>query len=307
MPYAGGTSANEALLTQAGEILATAVGLRLDGSMTRRLGRTLEEAAAARGEEVGAFVSALRLDPAALQALVDRITVQETSFFRDPAQFRCLAESVLPSLPSPLTLWSAGCATGQEAYSLAMTLAESGREDWRVLASDVSTKALDRTRAALYSERELRGLSVLRRDRFMVPVGSNWQTSAALRDRVSVFRHNLVIDTPPFEPGSCAVVFCRNVLIYFEPKDTAAFLNRLHGWMDRGSYLFLGFSESLWNITERFLPVRLQEAFVYRPAEALPPVRSSVSHRPSGRVGAPLSTLRRAARRLPPPPTFRTS
>src|SRR6185312_14086517 len=100
----------------------------------------------------------LEHDADAFQSLLDRITVQETSFFRDPGQFTALA-SILTSIVEPVTIWSAGCANGQEAYSLAMTLAESGIEDWRVIASDISTSALSRTEEACYSERELRGLS----------------------------------------------------------------------------------------------------------------------------------------------------
>jgi chemotaxis protein methyltransferase CheR len=271
----------EALLVRAGEILSTTAGFRLDGGMRGRLRRSLSDVAEARGEDVGAFVAALRSDPGALQALLDRFTVQETSFFRDPAQFDCLAADVLPSLPDPITVWSAGCANGQEAYSIAMALEESGRSDWRVIATDVSLKAAEKAGLGTYQQRELRGLSDARRDRFMLRAESGWVVSPELRGRVSVLRHNLVSESPPFEPGACPIVFCRNVLIYFDPVDAAAFLNRLHPWLPRSGYLFLGFSENLWKITDRFQAMRRGQAFVYRPidgANAIPAKSPAPSH-----------------------------
>jgi chemotaxis protein methyltransferase CheR len=264
----------EDFLAAAGAVLAEAVGLRLDPALRGRLGRAVNDAAAERGQEPGEFVSTLRTEPAALQALLDGVTVQETSFFRDPAQFACFAEHVLPQQTDPVTVWSAGCANGQEPYSVAMTLSAAGRRGWRVLASDVSTRALERTGMARYTERELRGLPAGHRERFMERSGSHWQVSAELREGVTVTHHNLVTDPPPFGPGSCSVVFCRNVLIYFAPEQTAAFLNRLHRWLPVDGYVFLGFSESLWTITDRFEPHRIGDAFVYRPRGRLMPSRT---------------------------------
>lgn len=275
----------ESLLAEAGDILATVAGLRLDPAMRGRLTHSLREACRSRGEDPARFVNSLRTDPAALQALLDRITVQETAFFRDPGQFECLTRHVLPSLPDPVTVWCAGCANGQEAYSLAMTLAESGRLEWRVIASDVSTDALDRTDAAVYTDREVRALSAERRERFLIRRGNRWEVAPQLRSRVSVAPHNLITDPPPFQRGACAVVFCRNVFIYLRPQDVVAILDRLHRWMPPSGHLFLGFSETLWQVTDRFKVVRLGDAFVYQPAVPIGPAERPRSRRGPGRRG----------------------
>ena len=254
----------------AARVLGRRVGLRLDSATQSRLARCVHDAAAARGQDVADYVASLDRDPSALQELLDRVTVQETAFFRDPGQFEALATHVLPTLRGPVTVWSAGCANGQEPYTLAMVLAESPVADWRVIATDVSTKALERTRRARYSDKELRGVDPARRERHFVREEAGWRVAPALRDRVSVARLNLAADPFPAEPGRCQVVLCRNVLIYFRPEEVVALLEKLARWMPPDGYLFLGYSESLWQVTDVFKLVRLGPSFVYRPAGARP-------------------------------------
>jgi chemotaxis methyl-accepting protein methylase len=251
-------------LDRVGRILGRKVGLRIEASMRDRLERCLEEAAEERNESVTDYAQRLDEDPRALQALLDRVTVQETWFFRDAGQFTTLAQDILPRLDGPAVVWSAGCANGQEPYSLAITLEESACRNWRVIATDVSSRALAKTKAGRYSERELRGLDASRRDKYFHAVGHEWDVSPRLRERVTVRRHNLVTDVPPFEPGRAAVVFCRNVLIYFRREDSLAFLKRLHSWLPEGGHLFLGYSESLWHVTDLFELVRFDQSYVYR-------------------------------------------
>ncbi|MBV9664952.1 MAG: protein-glutamate O-methyltransferase CheR [Actinobacteria bacterium] len=250
-------------LAAAARLLARRVGLRLDPAIRGRLSRCVAEEATAHRVDAADYVGRLDEDPALLQDLLNRVTVQETSFFRDPGQFAAL-RTILPEVTSPLTIWSAGCANGQEPYSLAMTLAEAGVPAWQIVATDLSTRALSRTRKARYAERELRGLDDGTRDRHLFRVGSEWQVTDALRTRVEARHHNLVAEPPPFEPGTCDVVFCRNVLIYFRQEDVVAFLERLALWMRPGAWLFLGYSESLWQVTDRFQLVRVGDSFVYR-------------------------------------------
>jgi chemotaxis protein methyltransferase CheR len=148
-----------------------------------------------------------------------------------------------------------------------MVLAESGLPQWQVVATDISTKALARTAEARYGTHELAGLSPERRDRYLVPVAGAsdaWEVAPSLRKKVLAFRHNLAADPPPLPAGRCHVVFCRNVLIYFGHDDVVAFLNSLAAWLPPGAHLFLGYSESLWLVSERFHLVRLGDAFVYR-------------------------------------------
>jgi chemotaxis protein methyltransferase CheR len=290
-------AAAEGALTAAAHLLARRVGLRLDPAIRGRLARCVIEEAAARRQDIAAYVATLEGHPTALQELLNRVTVQETSFFRDTNQFAALAEHVLPELVPPVTIWSAGCSNGQEPYSLAMALDEGGCPAWRVIATDVSTRALARARTARYSDRELGGVSPERRARYFVPAASTWEVAPALRARVDFAHHNLVAQPPPIEAGRCQVVFCRNVLIYFRHDDVVAFLEGLSRWLPPGGWLFLGYSESLWQVTDRFALVRLGDAFVYRRPES-----------GTGRPGRKRADPSRAAapeprrRRVDPPP-----
>jgi chemotaxis methyl-accepting protein methylase len=264
------------LLDGVAELVAKRSGIVFQPSARGRLLIAVTEEARARFLDPDALAERLDRDAVAFQALLDRVTVQETSYFRDPGQFAALA-SILTSVAEPVTIWSAGCANGQEAYSLAMTLSESGIQDWNVLASDISTPALARTKAARYSDHEIRGLTPERRDRYLTRRGETWEVVASLRDHVTVLRHNLVSDPPPFMLGACSVVFCRNVLIYLHRSDVIRFLDRVHARLPADGFLFLGFSESLWQISDRFRLQRIGEAFVYRPgsSELAPAVRTS--------------------------------
>ena len=157
-----------------------------------------------------------------LQGLLNRVTVQETAFFRHPEQFEVLARDVLPTLPRPVKIWSAGCANGQEPFSLAMLLEEQGIAG-SVIGTDLSTTALQRTVAARYVTRELSGLSPRRIARHLTRTRDSWQINPAIRGRVRTLYHNL-LDPLPLEVQSCQVIFCRNVLIYLSPDHTRAFL-----------------------------------------------------------------------------------
>jgi chemotaxis methyl-accepting protein methylase len=289
----------ERAVDEVAQLLSRRVGLRLDPAIRGRLARAVRDEAARCREDQATFVESLESDAGRLQDLLNRVTVQETSFFRDPAQFVALATHVLPPLRDTgerVRIWSAGCANGQEPYSLAMVLAESGIADWQVIASDLSTDALARTGAARYRERELRGLSAERRSRHLVRAGDDWEIAPDLRARVTIVRHNLAADPPPFAPGECQIVFCRNVLIYFGHDDVVAFLERLVKQLSPSAHLFLGYSESLWQVTDRFVLVRLGDAFAYRPAV---PGMTSPPARPTP-PDAPAPTRRPRPARIDP-------
>jgi chemotaxis protein methyltransferase CheR len=260
----------EALFAGAAGLLARRVGLRLDPELRQRLERCVREGADAHHLQLDQYVAVLESNPSLFQDLVNRVTVQETAFFRDPGQFQALARQVLPGLTEPVLIWSAGCANGQEAYSLAITLAQSGLQDWRVLATDVSTQALRRASEGRYTPREMTGISESHLQRYFQRAGADWAVIPSLRQRVAFQRHNLITDVPPFEPGACPVIFCRNVLIYVSPSELLAFLDRLIPWMSRDSYLFLGYSESLWQVTDRFRLANLGDAFAYQKAGVHP-------------------------------------
>jgi chemotaxis protein methyltransferase CheR len=249
-------------LDRVGQLLEGQIGLRPDPSMRGRLRRCLRDEAASHREDLRVYLAGLLPASDHLRDLIDRVTVQESGFFRHPEQFEVLARDVFPALTQPVRIWSAGCANGQEPFSLAMLLKENG-VDGSVIATDQSTSALGRTAAAQYRYREIGGLSEERRSRHLTPSSGAWGVKGPIRDRVEVVRHNL-IDPIPDPIRSCQVVFCRNVLIYLGRRHIRAFLDRLADNFPEGHYLFLGASETIWEVTDRFESVRAGDVFFYR-------------------------------------------
>jgi len=243
------------------ELLHAEIGLRPESSLRGRLDRCVREGAATRGLSLEAYHADLLHHDEAFSSLIDEITVQETGFFRHPEQFDVLAE-ILPSLTEPVTLWSAGCANGQEAFSLAMLLDEQGIAG-SVVATDLSAAAVERTARARYSTREIAGLSAERRSRHLRAVGAEWEVDEPLRRQVTAAQHNLV-DAIPALARTSQVVFCRNILIYLSAEHTRAFLDRVADAFAPGTPLFLGAAEVLWQVSDRFEPVRVDSTYLYR-------------------------------------------
>ena len=261
----------QSVLDRASGLVQGRLGLRPDPSLRSRLDRCLRDEAAATGEDLGTYVDRLVGDGVARQKLFDRVTVQETAFFRHPGQFESLAQ-MLPGLTAPVTIWSAGCSNGQEPYSLAMVLDELGIVG-TVFATDVSTSALERATEASYSIPELNGLSAARRARYLEGSGATLRIRPQVRDRVVVRHHNLATDPMPEFLGRCQIVFCRNVLIYFSTELISALMARLAEGLQPGASLFLGYAEPIWQLTDLFEPVRTGDAYQYhrrRCAEARP-------------------------------------
>jgi chemotaxis protein methyltransferase CheR len=245
------------------ELLELRIGLRTENGMRGRLRRGISDEAAAQGLDPQAYLRTVVARGPAFQSLLNRITVQETSFFRHPTQFEVLARDVLPTLVPPVRIWSVGCANGQEAFSIAMIMQEQGCPG-AVIATDLSTDALRRTDGARYSEREISGLSPDRLARHMVRNGGGgWQIAESLRARVTTLRHNLLDDIPD-QVRSCQVVVCRNVLIYVSSEHARSFLDRMADGVDPAA-LFLGSAETICSVSDRFDAVCVGDTFVYRP------------------------------------------
>lgn len=279
----------DAVIDRVAELLYRRIGLRPDRSLRGRLHRAVRDEASRHGVEPTSYVDRLAADGEALQGLMNRVTVQETGFFRHPEQFEALARDVLPDLPRPVRLWSAACANGQEAYSLAMVLEEQGIEG-EVLATDLSTAALQRTEAARYFPREMSGLSSERVAHFFVRVGEHWEVTPSVRNRVSILRHNL-LDPLPRQVRSCRVVFCRNVLIYLSPEQVKVLLDRIADDLDPSTTFVVGAAETIWQYSDRFRAVHVGDTFVYRRRAAgdAPPV---VERTPQREVARPRRTGR---------------
>src|SRR4051794_24105396 len=213
------------------------------------------------------------------QALVDEVTIPETHFFRNPPQIRALRTHVLPELlrhaasTRRLRIWSAGCSTGEEPYTVAMLLREllpaTSGWDVQVLATDVSTRAIAAAEAGRYGERAFVMTEPVDQQRFfwLDTDSRDFVVRDEVRDLVEFRHHNLVTDPPPFGPGEVDLVLCRNVTIYFDRTTTKRLMQRLHGSLHDGGYLFLGHAETLWQLSSDFALVSLGDAFVYRRAD----------------------------------------
>jgi chemotaxis protein methyltransferase CheR len=210
------------------------------------------------------------------QQLLDAVTIQETHFFRNLPQIEALRTDVLPELirrarssGRPLTIWSAGCSTGEEPYTLAMLLvqlfAESGPVPVKIIGTDVSAAALDVARAGVYSGRTIQLAEPGAVDRwFDDRHDGSFSVARPVRDLVEFRLQNLVTDEPPFSTGEVDLVVCRNVTIYFGRETTTRLVRDFHRLLTMGGYLLLGHAETLWQISEQFSLLPVGEAFVYR-------------------------------------------
>jgi two-component system CheB/CheR fusion protein len=228
--------------------------------------------------EVGTFEAYrdhLELNPDEYDALFNTILINVTSFFRDPDAWRVLTEEFIPALlerkgaEAPIRVWSAGCATGQETYTLVMMLAEAlgpeaFRERVKVYATDWDDEALAQARHATYTDEQTDELPEGFRKRYFEPVGGRWAFRGDLRRQVIFGRHDLVQDAPI---SHLDLLTCRNVLMYFNAEVQQRIMARFHFALAPEGVLFLGKAEMMRSHTNLFTPANLQ-ARVFRKAAA---------------------------------------
>jgi len=260
-------------------LLYRAAGLAFDDSRRESLAYSVHERMRAAGcADVPSYLDLVSAPEGSdeRQALVDEVTIPETHFFRNPPQIRALRQFVLPELLKQaaasrrLRIWSAGCSTGEEPYTIAMLLREllpvSAGWDVTIVATDISTRALSAARRGRYAERSFVMTDPVDLQRFFrlnADAGS-YEVREEIRELVEFRHHNLVAEPPPFGPGDIDLVLCRNVTIYFDRDTTKSLMQRLHTSLRDGGYLFLGHAETLWQVTDAFSLVALGDAFVYR-------------------------------------------
>jgi chemotaxis protein methyltransferase CheR len=196
--------------------------------------------------------------------VVEAMTTNESLFFRDKVPFDHFRDTVMPALLAARTasrrirIWCAAAATGQEPYTLAMCLKEMGKElmGWRIeiVATDLSTEVLARARSGVYTQFEVqRGLSVMMLIKYFSQVGEAWQIAPEIRGMVKFAPLNLLNDFSHL--GKFDLVFCRNVLIYFDQATKIDVLERIADVTERDGYLVLGGAETVMGLTKRFRPV----------------------------------------------------
>lgn len=195
-----------------------------------------------------------------LQLAIDLITTNETYFFREPKHFDFLIQNVLKARASKsrLRIWSAASSTGEEPYSIAMTLAAHCSTSWELLASDVNQEVLQKAKKGIFVNKRTNGISEHFRTRFCRQgtgaFEDHMRVVPTLRSQV-LFKHINLIDTLP-DIGIFDVVFLRNVMIYFKPQTQKQLIAKLYNHVRPGGYLFIGHSESLQGINDQFRAVQ---------------------------------------------------
>lgn len=221
-----------------------------------------------------------RINRQAMQGVIDRMTTHETSFFRDQTPFENLEQSVLPTLlegksgaERVIRIWSAACSTGQEPYSLAMVLrdcaAKLGGFSYEIIATDVSAEAVDAARAGVYSDFEVgRGLEGRLRERYMSrQEDGRWRIGDEIRANIQFKTDNLMMPSVP--RSYFDIIFCRNVLIYFDVDTKRKVLDRLvEHFRRRDGVLILGAAETTVGVSERFSRPDDKRFAVFRPIAA---------------------------------------
>jgi chemotaxis protein methyltransferase CheR len=242
--------------------------------LERRLSPRLAELELA---DFGAYYRYLRYDAAAKSELAlatELLLIHESYFFREPEQLRSFAKELLPLLCAEhagsrrLRIWSAGCATGEEPYTLAMLLLDSGLcEGWdaNVYGSDLSRRALAQARRGIYGENAMRAIPAEALARHFETVGpGQFRVREEVRKRVTFGQVNLLDAQNLGLVGRMDAVFCRNVMIYFDLPARRRVLQHLYDKLVEGGYLLLGHSENLINVTADFELVHLRDDLVYR-------------------------------------------
>ena len=241
----------------------------------------LERRLAPRLEVLGlrdftAYHRYLRFDPnrlGELEAAVDILTTNETYFWREPRQLRAFERELLPLLAGALEkerrlrILSAGCSTGEEAYTIAAILRDSGRfTGWatEVVGVDISRRVLDAARGAAYRDHAFRSTESERMRRWFRFRGGRWIVEDEIRRMVRFEHANLVDARGLAGLGRFDAVFCRNVMIYFDVPARQRVLGAFHRGMREGGFLLLGHAESLLNASADFELFHLQDELVYR-------------------------------------------
>lgn len=243
--------------------------------------RRLADRLAATGcRDFTAYYALLLSDRREREALINAFTVNETYFYREEHQLACLSRSLLPDLVrtrrpgDKIRIWSAPCSTGEEAYSIAIWLLENWRlvdaYNIEIVGSDIDTQVLEAARAGLYGERALARLPHgLVEAYFGPPRRHRREIIQDLKESVAFTQANLIDGPGLAAQGSFDVIFCRNMLIYFDEESRLVAARNLYDRLAPGGYLCLGHTESMSRISDRFAVRRFEDAVVFqRPEEA---------------------------------------
>ena len=263
------------------EFLYRRTGMLFDGSKRYYIDRRLtERILATRSNRFDEYFAHLRSDAEhEIEHLINAFTVNETYFYREDHQLRCMTSNLLEDIvlrrssDEPIRIWSLPCSTGEEPYSIAIWLMENwpavDRYDIEIVGSDIDTRALKAASEGIYGERALMRLTKSIRERYFRPLpDGNLQIDPGLRDSIRFTKTNL-IETPSMnEYRNIDIVFCRNVLIYFDDASRRMAAENIYDCLRPGGYICLGHSETMSRISSLYQVCRFPDAIVYQKPEA---------------------------------------
>lgn len=252
-------------------------GLVYDESALMLFDRRLSERLEALGlSSYQAYYKYLRFDAhnqSEMEEAVERLTTKETYFFRQEYQLRAFQSELLPRLEEAnqrsrrLLVWSAGCSTGEEAYTIAALILESGRFsgwDVRVIGTDLSRQCVAHARRGVYQASSLRATSARDKQRYFLELPDGFHVVEDVKKLCQFGQMNLFDAGRGNLVGRVDAIFCRNVLIYFDVRSRKRVIDHLYQRLSPGGYLMLGHSESLLNLSTAFELVHLRDDLVYR-------------------------------------------
>ena len=217
------------------------------------------------------YFSTITKDQGEMKSFLDSITTNLTRFFRNQAHFDAMEHFVVPELMnikkatgnSTIKIWSAGCSTGEEPYTIAMLMSEILPPSWRyeIVASDISLKCLMSAKEGFYADSRIVGIPDNYLKKYFDKVEGGYKIHADLMSKIRFDYHNLKNDSGQ---RNLDIVFCRNVIIYFDETAQAAVINRFWDAMASKSFLYIGHSESLFGMDTKFEFVKTQWATLYR-------------------------------------------
>jgi chemotaxis protein methyltransferase CheR len=219
------------------------------------------------------LLRAIRKTNIEYEALLESLLTQETSFFRYPGVYEAFEKRLLPELhvkkfwknPRTLRVWSAGCSTGEEPYSIAITIADalSFAESWKleILATDVSRNALRQAERGIYKGRSVASVSEKQRAAHFTQVKEGYQVKSRLQKMITFAQMNLA---SAVYVGRMDLIFCMNVMIYFTEERRRTLVQRFYDSLEPGGYLFLGHSESISKMPVKFQAIVLNDCILYR-------------------------------------------
>ena len=270
----GPVSLTEHELSEIRMLIEERTSIRFDESRERFFSTRVREHMAKKGHAHGTdLLRAIKKTTFDFQELLESLLTQETSFFRYPSVFEAFEKRILPELhirkfwknPRSLRIWSAGCSTGEEPYSIAITVADaiSFTDAWNVeiLATDIGRHALATAERAVYSGRSIASVSEKQLATHFQPAEGGRQLRTRLRKMVNFVQMNLANSV---YVGKMDVIFCMNVLIYFSEERRRELVQHFYSVLEPGGYLFLGHSESISKMPVKFQAIVLNDCILYR-------------------------------------------